>query len=171
MRSGFETAVFSQQIDFNKATLKPVTVETDKFIYQNIYCLTNGIKGSILFNDENWIQFCNTELEIVVDLKKVISVSAVKIGALIYLDYWIFGPSELSIMLSIDKKNYKRVARKTYPLPTENSPAKRITLDASFKEEEARYVKIHLTDVRKIPEWHRGKGAPASLFIDEIEVY
>jgi len=53
----------------------------------------------------------------------------------------------------------------------ENCPAERITLEASFKEQQARFVKIRLTDVRKIPNWHRGKGAPASLFIDEIGVY
>jgi len=170
-RPGFEAAVFSQYIDFNKASSKPVTIETDKYIYQNIYCLTNGVKGSILFNDDNWLQFCHTELDIVIDLKQDTSVSSVKIGTLIYLDYWIFGPSGLSILLSCDKKNYKLVFQKTYPLPTENCPVKRITLDASFKEEEARYVKIRLTDVRKIPEWHKGKGAPASLLIDEIGVY
>jgi len=54
-------------------------------------------------------------------------------------------------MLSIDKKNYKIVAHKIYPISTGNSPAKRITLNASFMEEEARYIKIQLTAIPFIP--------------------
>ena len=45
---------------------------------------------------------------------------------------------------------------------------KNFTVDIS--QVKARYIKVVLKNIKKLPSWHEGAGADAWIFVDEIMV-
>ena len=41
---------------------------------------------------------------------------------------------------------------------------------AELKNQKPRYVRVHAKNVGRCPEWHKGKGEKAWLFVDEISI-
>ncbi|MBI3189190.1 MAG: hypothetical protein HYZ33_00935 [Ignavibacteriales bacterium] len=40
---------------------------------------------------------------------------------------------------------------------------------AELKNQKARFVRVQAKNVGRCPEWHKGKGEKAWLFVDEIQ--
>jgi glycoside hydrolase family 20, candidate beta-N-acetylhexosaminidase len=55
-----------------------------------------------------------------------------------------------------------KIAEKTDPI-------KRVPISLNFAKTKTRFVKVVLKGTI-IPEWHEGKGTPALLFVDEIQL-
>jgi hypothetical protein len=75
-------------------------------------------------------------------------------------------------MGSMDGKNYTLISKNNYPAVTDATP-KTLNETKGFscainKPTPYKYYKFVATNLKKLPNWHPGKGTPAWIFIDEI---
>lgn len=167
------TAKFSQAYNINKATMKPITLNQEphgSYIFGGAPALVDGIWGNAKsYKDGSWIGFTKDDLEIIVDLEEEQEVSEVELGTYVYTADWIFGATGLTVSVSNDGKKYTKVASKKIPMPTEHIQEAKID-EVSFKPVKARYIKILVNKVNKMPKWHSGAGSSAFIFVDEVRI-
>ena len=133
--------------------------------------VTNGVRGTSNFKDGSWVGFEGSDLEGVIDLGSIKKIGRIKAGFLEDQDSWIFFPRSFSVALSKDGKAYSPEMRTGETRPKQNSFAQIRDLTVETEPVPARYVRIRAENVSVCPEWHRGAGGKAWLFIDEIMIW
>ena len=72
--------------------------------------------------------------------------------------------------VSADGKNFTKVASESYPAMKEDDKNGVYHHELTFDPVQARYVRVIAPTEQSMPAWHGGKGSPAFLFVDEIEI-
>jgi alpha-L-fucosidase len=131
--------------------------------------LIDGYRGSADFQNGKWLGFEADDLIATVDLGISRPINRVTAGFLQQQGSWIFLPSRVTLAVSVDGRNWSRLAEATYPVErTEKVLVKDLTFATG--EINARYVKVVARNVGTCPPWHSGAGDKAWLFVDEIIV-
>lgn len=127
--------------------------------------------GTAQFNDSRWTGFNGNDMVATIDFGKDITINNVSLGFLSNTGVWIFPPSAISIYVSDDNINFKKVsyaslkfAQKKLEKPFLQRP------EFSMKNTKARYVKVIAENYGVIPSWHAASGHRGFMFIDEILV-
>ena len=97
--------------------------------------------------------------------------SSITLSTYVFKHDWIFNPTDISVAVSEDGKNFIEVASveiKTINNIDDGNGRQEYTL--TFPETSTRHLKITANSVTAIPEWHPGKGSPGFLFVDEVIV-
>ena len=131
--------------------------------------LIDLLRGSDNFRTGQWQGYWGKNLDVIVDLGEVESISKITIGSLQDIKSWIFYPKQVSISISTDGKNFKEV--KTIENTFSDKEYGSFTQDFEFTFKQpltAKYVKVEAENYGKIGEWHLGVGNDAWLFVDEI---
>ncbi|MDX2443662.1 MAG: sialate O-acetylesterase [Bacteroidales bacterium] len=133
-------------------------------------CLVNGILGSDNFQDGKWQGYEGNDLDVLIDLKRLRTVSKVSLAFIQDLGSWIFPPEKVHISVSRDGEEFIDFEVIGNNLSAnENSP-----IIQKFETEvgriNIRYVKVVAKNLTSIPSWHPGAGQKAWLFVDEIVV-
>ena len=134
--------------------------------------LVDGVLGSEEFTDRPWLGFEGVDLEAVIDLGpsgELAEVSRLSVSFLQDQASWIFLPSSVELALSVDGESYAIVADQDLALGPDLDQVTR-TVAASFDPRPARYVRLRATSVGTCPDWHRGAGGKAWVFVDELVV-
>ncbi|HOW30658.1 MAG TPA: alpha-L-fucosidase, partial [Bacteroidales bacterium] len=71
--------------------------------------LVDGIRGSLDHTDGHWSGFNGTDMEVTIDLNKVLPIYAISAGFLQSTRSWIFPPSEIVFEISADGETYNTV--------------------------------------------------------------
>lgn len=131
--------------------------------------LIDHLHGAKNFRD-GWQGFHQVDLEAIIDLGKIRSVDEVTVGFLQDHYSWIFYPSELTIELSTNGKIFG--AKKTIKnmIPENADGVITQILGFEFAGINARYVRIKASNLGLCPDWHKGAGQLAWLFVDEINI-
>jgi hypothetical protein len=139
-----------------------------KYAARAVKTLTDEIRASLSHTDGKWLGFEQNDFVAEVDLGAVKSVKKIGLGCLQSQDSWIFFPKSVEISISGDGKIYKTVAKiENAPLePDQTIMMKDFTLP--LDNIQTRYVQIKAENVGVCPEWHKGAGGKAWLFVDEI---
>jgi len=132
------------------------------------FALVNSVFGSNNFKDGNWQGFHGEDLELVVDMEEAVKISSVSINTLQVVNSWIVLPRQLNISISEDDQVYKEIAIVENTIPAGITKELTHELKATFKEQKARYVKIHAFNYGPLPDWHQSAGEDSWLFVDEI---
>ncbi|MFR9164968.1 MAG: family 20 glycosylhydrolase [Dysgonomonas sp.] len=167
------SGVLNRRLIFNKATLKPLQLLTDpnpRYTFGGAAALVDGKQGGNGFTDGNWVGFSGRGLKAVVDLKESMDISSVAVGTYVGVPDWIFGATAIIVEVSEDGENYSKVAEKNIDVVPEGFKYEVVNVGVEFPKVKARYVRVEVVNTRSIPEWHDGKGSPAMLFVDEIEI-
>jgi hypothetical protein len=146
------------------------TTFSEKYPASGQYALVDGIKGSINFHDGNWQGFEGENLEVVIDLDSIREIRNVAVGFLQNIDHWIFYPKNLSVQLSQDGKVYEKEVLIYNDIPDKETQPSKQKLSIEFAGKNARYIKVKAKNIGICPEWHKGAGKNAWLFVDEILV-
>lgn len=168
-----ETRLFSEEISFNKATAKPITLLQDihkNYVFDGEITLVDGLKGSPNYRTGRWLGFCETDLEAVIDLKQEEEISSVSFNTSVDKGDWVFDVLGITVSVSNDGKNFTEVFNESYPDLTAEDENKIYSHRVEFTPVKARFVKILALSDRDMPEWHGGKGYPAFIFVDELEI-
>ena len=168
-----ETRLFSEEISFNKATAKPITLLQDihkNYVFDGEITLVDGLKGSPNYRTGRWLGFCETDLEAVIDLKQEEEISSVSFNTSVDKGDWVFDVLGITVSVSDDGKNFTEVFNESYPDLTAEDENKIYSHRVEFTPVKARFVKILALSDRDMPEWHGGKGYPAFIFVDELEI-
>ena len=132
--------------------------------------LIDDIRGEADWRKGNWQGYQKTDVDVVIDLQKPTSVSAVNIGLLQDTRSWIVLPRQILIETSDDNKIFKQVYVGENFLPIEDLKAQVKNIDANFTAVTARYVRVKALQYGKMPVWHEGASGDTHIFVDEIVV-
>ena len=168
-----ETRLFSEEITFSKATAKPIKLLQPihrNYTFKGDITLVDGLKGNPNYRTGRWLGFCGTDLEAVVDLKNEEEISSVKFNTSVDKGDWVFDVLGITVSVSNDGENFTDVFDQTYPDLTAEDENKIYEHKVEFEPVKARYVKVKALSDRDMPDWHGGKGYPAFIFVDELEI-
>lgn len=150
----------------HKAINKKVEIANSN---KNSKILTNGVLGTLKFDDGNWLGFEGNDANIILDLEKQIDISSVKIGFLQDQNAWIFLPENVKIEYSGNDKNYKSLKSISHKIQKNDKPIRK-PCGLDNLDLKARYIRITAENIKQCPEWHKGSGGKAWIFCDEIVV-
>ncbi|MDQ6757467.1 MAG: chitobiase/beta-hexosaminidase C-terminal domain-containing protein, partial [Bacteroidota bacterium] len=132
--------------------------------------LIDELNGTTDWRKGNWQGFQKNDVSVVIDLKKVETISKVSVNFLQDTRAWIVMPKQISIEVSTDGKTFKNVFNESNFLPIEDLKVQTKNIEATFPSIQARFVRVKAFQYGKLPSWHEGAGNDSHIFIDEIEV-
>jgi len=83
---------------------------------------------------------------------------------------WIFMPSQVEFFVSDNGTEYRSAGIVKNDVPQDKEGAIIKTFEMTTKASKARYVKVVATNIGNCPPGHKGQGASAWMFADEIIV-
>ena len=164
--------IFSEKIDFNKATAKPVTLRVTPskgYDFNGGPELTDGLSGNDNYKTGRWLGFQGKDVDAVIDLKEPTEFSRVAFNTNVVKGDWIMGAAGITVKVSDDGQTFKEVAAKTIPSLGKDDKDGLYPQEITFTPVKARYVEVIIKS-DKLPAWHGGAGNPAFLFVDEINI-
>lgn len=173
IRPSGNSKVFSENITFNKATVKPITMNqpvNSQYAYKGETTLVDGLKGNRNYKTGRWIAFYKNNMEAVIDMLEPTEISKAQIETCVEQGDWVFDARSFTVEVSEDGKAYRKVASESYPAMKEDDANGVKVHELTFEPVKARYVKLVVEPEYNIPAWHNGKGNPAFVFIDEISL-
>lgn len=166
------SSVYAEEIEFNKATMKPVTMLkpiNPGYTYDGAITLVDGLQGNTNYKSRRWIGFVSNDMEAVVDLGAEQEVSKVAVNFCYNTADWIYDARSMKVAVSADGKKYNEVAAEEYPAMTAADMGSGIRTHAlEFVPVKARYVKVTAAPEYDMVE---NPGNNAFIFVDEIKVY
>lgn len=131
--------------------------------------LVDGETGGVNFRTGGWQGYQGVDFEVVIDMGKRQAVSAVTARFLEDQNAWIFLPMEVEIGISNKPYDFRVISLIHNPVSEAHPPAIR-EFRGEVSQSMARYIKVRAKNIGDCPDWHKGAGGQAWLFIDEIEV-
>ncbi len=132
--------------------------------------LINGLTGSANWRTGNWQGFQKIDLDAVIDLLEIKNIHSVRTNFLQDSRSWIIMPKQVIIEVSNDGTNFKQVYSVEPNLPANDMTVQVKTINASFDQQPARFVRLRAIQFGKMPAWHEGAGGDTHIFCDEIVV-
>jgi len=132
--------------------------------------LLDGLKGSGNYADGRWQGYQGQNLDIEIDLKKVIPVTSISLDCLQNSYSWIILPSNVSIYSSTDGTNYTLLKTINHDIPTDTKGQLIHTFIAGFDHLDTRYLKVIAKSSGPLPAWHHAAGGESFIFTDEIVI-
>lgn len=156
---------FNTTIEFHKAVGKKVTfkeIYNDQYKGEGEFGLVNTLRGTKNFTDGHWQAWLGKDMEAVIDLGETTPVQEVTLGTLENQGPGIYFPTAVTVYVSSDGINYKKVGAE------ERAFAKNASFDLkdfkiTFDKQSVRYVKVVADCLKTLPN-----GGKAWLFVDEI---
>ena len=134
--------------------------------------LHDNIGGQVNYRSGSWVGFDNDTVTVDVELKKKEPVNKVLISLLQDENSWIFLPEHILVHYFDDKqKAFVPLGKETFQFDEQGPKQVNIREIIPKKSVKAKKIKLVLFPLKKIPDWHGGKGNHGWLFIDEIKVY
>jgi hypothetical protein len=121
---------------------------------------------------KNWLGYERDTVQIDIELVKKETVRSVMLDLLQDEGSWIFLPTRIEMSYFDDRSNSWKPAGNREIVS--NKPSPKQTVQEEMKLPigvQADKLRLVLLSVKKIPDWHAGKGNHGWLFIDEIKVY
>ncbi len=149
--------------------LKTITISEEpnkKYKADGAKTLIDKIQGTKNIY-ENWIGYEGSSIEATIDLQNIKTINKIKIGFYQSQDKWIFLPEEVEILISNDNVIFTQAGIKSFEVKKSNDN-KREEIEFNLKNLTTRYIKVKVKSIEKCPEWHKGAGGKAWMFIDEI---
>jgi beta-galactosidase len=160
-------------IDSSSSTGKKVgyaTPNSPRYTAGGAGALTDGFRGSRNFRDGCWQGFEGTDMDCVIDLGFVHTVSSVEPAFYQDVDSWIFLPELVEISISENGKDFTGTVSLSNPVSVKQTGAIIQSFRGNLGGGRARYIRVHAKNIGVCPPWHLGAGGKAWLFIDEIRV-
>ena len=155
------------------AISRPVVLATPASLkYHNgeASALTDGLTGWDDYH-MHWLGFEGDDMDAVVDLGQVRSVSRIDTDFLQDINSWVFMPTVVEFLVSEDGSHYRSVGALKDTVPPQQNGAVVAPYNVQFTSTPARYVRVKTTSMKSCPAWHKGAGGKAWIFIDEIKVF
>lgn len=178
IRAHVDSKLLSENISFNKATLKPVILYQpvcDTYSLGGANALVDGLKGGEDYRTERWVGFSNNGLDATIDLMQPTQVESVSISVYVSCHSWLgelfFDTRGFKVQISDDGENYFTVASELYQPLKENTAKGIHTHTLSFFPVTTRYVRVVMSCENSIPAWHESRGKSAYLLVDEVAIY
>lgn len=159
-------------IKLHKAAGKKVELSTlvsEKY-NSGDYALTDCIRGGMDFTNNRWMGFEGKDFEAIIDLGEKTIINSITASFLHDTKSWIFIPEEIEIAISEDGSLFEsiKIINNTEEAHSNGKFLKEFNV--KVKNITTRYIKVKAKSIGVCPDWHRGAGGKAWIFIDEIIV-
>ncbi len=131
--------------------------------------IINGKRGSLDFNDKEWLGFLGDDAIVTIDLGQAKTVGKITAGFLQQQGSWVFLPGAVTFFVSDDRTNWRLVGELKIP-PEQTERVLTKDFACTVAKVKIRYVRVVAKNVGICPSWHPGVGEKAWLFTDEIIV-
>ncbi|MFT6042467.1 MAG: hexosaminidase, partial [Gammaproteobacteria bacterium] len=167
--------VTMKQLDLHKAMGKSIDSAS---VYSSKYngdgrghaALIDGNTGSASHSDKRWVGFEASSMEATLDLGELTDIEAVALGCLEEQNSWIFFPRTLEILGSKDGVEFHSLGVVRADKARPSSGAHRMELALDTPDAQVRFLRIKAESILTCPDWHKGAGGAAWIFLDEIIV-
>lgn len=153
--------------------MKPIVANqpvNNQYKFKGESTLVDGLKGNGNYKTGRWIAFFKNDMDVTIDLQQSTEISRVALSTCVEKGDWVFDARGLTVEVSADGKNFTKVASESYPAMKEDDKNGVYHHELTFDPVQARYVRVIAPTEQSMPAWHGGKGSPAFLFVDEIEI-
>ncbi len=132
--------------------------------------LIDQIRGSENFRTGTWQGYYGVDLDAVVDLGSVKTLTEVRTGFLQEHRSWIWMPAEVEYAVSTDGESWRIAGIVVNDIPErqDGGVVKDFTLDLG--EVGARFIRVRAKNRGPCPDWHPGSGSRSWIFTDEIVI-
>ena len=162
------TAMFKKAL--NNWTVKLNTAYEQQYDGGGAEGLIDDIRGTANWAKGNWQGYQKNDLDAVIDLQGIKTISKLTAGFLQDTRSWIILPKQLIVEVSTDGKQFTQVFGGENFLPVEDLKVQIKNVEASFTPVTVRYVRVKAMQYGKLPAWHESAGSDSHLFVDEINV-
>lgn len=172
-RDGVPGEECRHEVRFTRSTARPARLLTPPhpaYAFTGPSLLTDGLRGNKNYRTGRWLGFYDADPVAVVDLGTVQPVAQVAGRVCVNKDDGCFDTRRFEVAASEDGTAFRTVAAERYDAMTEADDHGVYVHTLTFDPAEARYVRVALQCEHTIPQWHPAHGAPAFLFLDEIEI-
>ncbi|MCX6134240.1 MAG: GH92 family glycosyl hydrolase [Ignavibacteriales bacterium] len=132
--------------------------------------LIDGRRGNTDFRLGAWQGYEGNDLDAVLDLGSIKRVSRIALGCLQDNNSWIFFPTSVEFSLSSDGVSFGNPVVVANNVSQKDEGVRLKEFSTDTRSASARYVRIRAKNVGLCPEWHKGAGSRAWLFVDEINL-
>jgi hexosaminidase len=164
-------STITQKFVFSKATGKKITLTQPPmkdYPGDGPFTLVNGIQNEKgLSVSKEILGFTEKDCEALIDLGKSQTISNVVVHALAQGGSRVYPPKSVEIFTSTDGKKFSSRNQGSEFI---NTSATNGTMTVAFTPISARFVKVLVKNMGKVPEGKPGAGNPVLMLIDEIEV-
>lgn len=170
VRPNGNSRILTEQITFNKAAMKPVTLKetpSQGYSFKGGIELTDGLMGNENYKTGRWLGFQGKNVDAVIDLKEPAEIQKVAFNTNVVKGDWIMGAAGITVKVSDDGKNFREVASKKIADLKQTDKDGLYPQEISFSPVKTRYVEVIIPS-GTLPKWHGGAGNAAFLFVDEI---
>lgn len=173
VKYGYVSSPFAEFDLIKTTTYKSIEFEhpfSEKYAAMGNLSLGDGVFGYEDNINEKWLGFQHEDMIAAIDFGEVKNISKVSANFLQDINSWIFLPDFVEVSISTDGKNFRIISKVENPIPQAEKKPTTYLFKASFSVEQARYVRVTAGNIGVCPEWHKGAGGKAWLFVDEISI-
>lgn len=124
--------------------------------------------GDYTFSSGKWIGFRDNNLEALLLFKQPVMMSSVSLNVMRLLPSYVFPPVAVEVWGGIEKDKLHLLSSVKPEVTKKDAQQALMGIEAVFKSQRVGYLKIVVKNLKKLPDWHPGKGQPAWVFIDEL---
>ncbi|HVS96762.1 MAG TPA: chitobiase/beta-hexosaminidase C-terminal domain-containing protein [Puia sp.] len=146
--------------------LQPIDSQYMKF---GARTLTDLEKGDDNYGSGKWLGFVKNKMECMLYFTKPVTVRGITLSSLVNTYAYIFAPFNIEVWGGTREHNLRLLGHLSPEQPRTPS-AFQVGYDVQFAPVKVGCLRIVATPVKKMPDWHPGKGKPAWEFFDEIFV-
>ena len=152
------------QIQFSKPN--------ESYIKSKADILNDYIGGITNYRSGTWLGYDNDTVTIEIDLIKKETINTILISLLQDENSWIFLPEQIMVYYyNYKQKTFLEIGKEEFTHRTPGPKQNNMREIKPFQKKKSDKLKLVLLPLKKIPDWHPGKGKHGWLFIDEIKVY
>ncbi|MCC5928703.1 MAG: cytochrome C [Cyclobacteriaceae bacterium] len=118
----------------------------------------------------NWAGFLRNDMEVLIEYKEPVLVSSVAMNILVEPETIIFPPISIEIWGGQSATTLQPIGQLKPRQPKQEGKPYIELIECQTKAFEGTHFKIIARSVPSLPDWHKRKGAPALLLVDELFV-
>ncbi|WP_394767495.1 FN3 associated domain-containing protein [Ferruginibacter sp.] len=130
--------------------------------------LADGQKGDQNFRSGKWIGFRGYPMQAILYFDTVRNISSVTISSLVDINGFIMPPQQLEVWAGKDLEHLHLLKKINPEQPVKEAPGYLKGYELNFAPVKEKYIKVVVTPVAKLPNWHKGKNDKGWIFVDEI---
>ena len=173
IKDGFVNSPVSETNFLKSKTYKSISFKypfSSKYSDLGSLSLGDGIFGIKKNFYINWLGFEGVDFIATINLGEKQSLSKVSIDFLQATKSWIFLPKSIEVSISKDGKNYQELKKIENTIPQTEKEFGTYLFEFEFSKKQTQFIRITAKNIAECPDWHKGAGGKAWLFVDEIIV-
>lgn len=132
--------------------------------------LTDGLRGSRVFQDGRWYGSEGEGLEVAIDLGETAALTEVTVRFLQDANAWIFLPLGVQVQTSADGESWQDAGEAVHAVSDRVQEKTIREFTVPLEGRQAQFVRVTAVSPGICPAWHPGRRQPCWIFADEIVV-